>query len=166
MGRREPAIFSERQALRQWHARLVLAFPPAALVFIALRQIVWHKPWGSPPLSNGGLVFLTVLLVAVYFRLITVKLVTEVRAGEIDVGLRGLWKRRRIPLAEVSCAEVVTYDPVADFGGYGIRSGRGATAYIASGNQAVRLELAGGRKILIGSQDPVRLAGSIRERRA
>lgn len=156
-------IYSETQALRQWHARVVLAFPPAALVFITCRQILWHKPWGSPAVSNGGLVFLTVLLIAVYFRLITVRLVTEVREGEIAVGLRGLWKWRRIPLADVRSAEVVTYDPAADFGGYGIRSGRSATAYIASGNRGVELVLEGGRKILIGSQDPARLAGKIRE---
>jgi hypothetical protein len=164
MGQPGRTLFSEAQPLRQWHARVVLAFPPAALVFIACRQILWHKPWGSPPLSNGGLVFLTVFLLAVYFRLITVKLVTELRADEIDVGLRGLWKRRRIPLAAVRSVKAVTFDPVAEFGGYGIRSGRGATAYIASGNRAVELLLEGGRKVLIGSQDPELLAARIRDR--
>jgi len=153
-----PVLFSEKQAFQQWHTRVVLAFPPAALIFIACRQIFWHKPWGAPPLSNGGLVFLAVLLTAVYIRLITVKLVTELRTGELEVGLRGLWKRRRIPRAEIRSAKAVTYDPAADFGGYGIRSSRRGTAYIARGNRAVELQLASGQTILIGSQNPDELA--------
>jgi len=161
MGRDTPVLFHEEQAFRQWHARLVLAMPPAALVFVTLRQLVWHHPWGNPPVSNGGLLFLTVLLVLVYVRLITVRLVTDLRPAEIAVGLRGLWRKRSISLDQVRNARSVEYDPIRDFGGYGIRSGRGAQAYIASGNRAVELELRDGRKVLIGSQDPSRLAGSI-----
>jgi hypothetical protein len=162
---RDAVLFSEIQTLRNWHARILLAFPPAALVFIALRQTVWHKPWGNPPMSNGGVVFLAILLTAVYFRLVTVKLVTVVRAGEIEVGLRGLWKRRRIPLAQVRSADPVTYDAARDFGGYGIRTGSRGAGYVARGNRAVELTTTADRKILIGTQDPETLARKIREAR-
>lgn len=144
---------------------MVLAFPPAALLFITCRQILWHKPWGTPPLSNGGLIFLTVLLVMVYFRLITVKLVTRLRQHELSVGLRGLWRRRRIALEQIRSAAVVSFNPVVDFGGYGIRSGRRGKAYIARGNQAVELVLDGGQKVLIGSQNAAELAQKIAEAR-
>jgi len=162
---RDPILFSETQALRNWQARILLAFPPAAVIFIALRQMVWHKPWGNPPMSNGGVVFLAVLLTAVYFRLTTVKLVTVLRQSEIEVGLRGLWKRRRIPLAQVRSADPVTYDAAQDFGGYGIRTGRRGAAYIARGNRAVELTTTANRKIFIGTPDPENLARKIREAR-
>ena len=165
MAGRAQVLFSEAQSLKQWHTRIVLAFPPAAALFITLRQIVWHKPWGSPPTSDGGLIFLSVLLTAVYFRLITVKLITELRPREIAVGLHGLWKRRRIPLEQVESARAVTYDAVADFGGYGIRSGRRGTAYIARGNQAVELTLSGGRHVFLGSAQPAEWAQKIMEAR-
>jgi hypothetical protein len=165
VGRKEPILFSEVQSLRQWHVRVVLAFPPAAMLFVTLRQIVWHKPWGSPPMSNGGLVFLTILLLAVYFRLITVKLVTELRHGDLSVGLRGFWKLRRIPLDTVSSASAVTYDPVAEFGGYGIRSSRQRKAYIARGNSGVDLRLGSGERILVGSQFPAELARQIMDQK-
>ena len=165
MAHRESILFSETQALHNRHARILLAFPPAAALVIALRQIVWHKPWGQPPMSNGGLAFLTALLVAVYLRLVTVKLVTVLRPREIEVGLRGLWKRRRIPLEQIRSAEPVTYDAARDFGGYGIRSGRRGAAYIASGNRAVELVTAAGGKVLIGSADPEGLALRIRQAR-
>jgi hypothetical protein len=165
MDKPSPVFFHEEQAFRQWHARLVLAMPPAALIFITLRQVVWHRPWGTQPVSNGGLLFLSVLLVLVYLRLITVRLVTDLRPTEIAVGLRGLWRKRRIPLCQVRAASAVEYDPIRDFGGYGVRSGPRGRAYIARGNRGVELELQDGRKVLVGSQDPVRLAKCITERR-
>jgi hypothetical protein len=140
---------------------LALATPPAALVFVTCRQLVWHHPWGNPSVSNGGLLFLAILLVLVYVRLITVRLVTDLRPTEIAVGLRGLWRKRRISLNQVRTAKAVEYDPIRDFGGYGIRSGLRGQAYIASGSGGVELELRDGRKILIGSQDPARLAKQI-----
>ena len=136
---------------------LVLAMPPAALIFVTVRQLVWHHPWGTPAVSNGGLLFLAVLLVVVYVRLITVRLVTDLRPAEIAVGLRGLWRKRRIPLYQVRTARAVEYDPIRDFGGYGVRSGFRGQAYIARGNRGVELELQDGRKVLIGSQDAARL---------
>ena len=165
MSRREPVMFSETQSLRQWHARVVLALPPAAMVFITCRQVIWHKPWTRVPTSDGGLIFLSLLLIFVYLRLATVKLVTELRNRELAVGLRGLWKRRRIPLDEIRSAEVVTYDAVADFGGYGIRSGSRGSAYIARGNRAVELVVSDAKKVLIGSQIPADLARKIQEHR-
>ncbi|HLI86785.1 MAG TPA: hypothetical protein VKV17_22960 [Bryobacteraceae bacterium] len=154
------AVFHEVQRLRQWHIRIVLALPPAALLFITIRQVVFHHPWGEHPISNGGLIFLTVLLVAVYLRLITVRLVTNVSAGELAVGLRGLWKLRRVPLSAIRSAKPVEYSPL-DYGGYGIRSGPGGLAYIADGNRAVQLELRDGSKLLIGSQRAEELARAV-----
>jgi hypothetical protein len=82
---------------------------------VTVRQLVWHHPWGTPPVSNGELLFLTALLVLVYVRLITVHLGTDLEPTEIAVGLRG----------------------------------------------GVELELQDGRRILIGSQAPARLAKQI-----
>jgi len=163
MSRMEPFLYREVQGFRQWHTRIILAFPPASLLFVTARQVIFHKPWGSPPASDGGLIFLTVLLTAVYFRLVTVKLVIEIRGGELGVGLRGLWKRRRIPVRQIQTAEAVTFDPVADFGGYGIRSGRGGQAYIAQGNCGVALSLNDGQKVIIGSQSAPELRKRILE---
>ncbi|HYW41539.1 MAG TPA: hypothetical protein VE959_01700 [Bryobacteraceae bacterium] len=162
MAKSSPVLFHEEQAFRQWHTALVLAMPPAALLFVTTRQLVWHHPWGTPPVSNGGLLFLSVLLVSVYVRLMTVRLVTDLRPTEIAVGLRGLWRQRRISLDQVRTVKTIEYDPIRDFGGYGIRSGPWGQAYTARGTGGVELELQNGRKVLIGSQDPKRLAGQIK----
>jgi hypothetical protein len=56
----------------------------------------------------------------------------------------------------------VQYRPIADHGGWGIRSGRdGERALTARGNRGVRLVLADGTRLLIGSQRPEELAETI-----
>ena len=49
--------------------------------------------------------FSTLLSLLVYVRLITVRLVTDLRPAEIAVGLRGLWRKRKIPLDQVRAAK-------------------------------------------------------------
>ena len=159
-------LYSESQTFRNWRMRVALAVPPVAILVVACRQIFWHKAWTSPPLSNGDLIFLTVLLSAVYFRLNTVRLVTEVLPGEVLIRLRGIWKTRRIPAESIRSAAAIQYDPMADFGGYGIRSGRGGLAYIARGDRAVELQLQDGGTLFIGSQHADELSARIRERLA
>lgn len=114
-------------------------------------------------MSNGNIIFLTVLLLAVYIRLFTVRLFTRLTPAGLSIGLRGLWRVRRLPLRDIRSARVVQYDPRSDFGGYGIRSGARGLAYIAQGNRGVELELAEGGKLLIGSQRPDELAARITE---
>jgi hypothetical protein len=166
MSKRPQALYHETQSLRRWPVGLLLALPPAALIFITCRQIIFHHPWGNPPATNGGLLFLTILLTAVYARLMTVRLVTDLFSERLEVGLRGLWPKRKIPLETIRGAKPVEYDPVADSGGYGIRTGRLGQSYTARGTRGVHLELADGHKILIGSQNADALAQKIQELRA
>ena len=64
--------------------------------------------------------------------------------------------------ATIRRIEVVSYRPIADYGGWGIRSGRdGERVLNARGNRGVRLELADGTRLLIGSQRPEELAETI-----
>lgn len=161
MSRSEPVLFSETQPLRLWQVRAVLAIPPLVLLVICLRQTVWHKPWGSPPVANGDLIFLTAVACLVYLRLITVRLVTRLRAQDVEIRLKGLWKRKRIPLRDIRSAAVADYDPVARFGGYGIRTTRRGTAFLAGGNGAAELVMENGQHIVIGSRNPAELVRQI-----
>ncbi len=156
-------LFREKQSFRLVYARVALALPPLVLLVVTLRQVVWHHPWGNPPSSNGNLIFLTVLLLLVYLRLTTVRLVTELRPDRLSVAMKGFLRRMRVPVADIRTAVAVEYDPVAEYRGYGVRSGPRGQAYIASGNQAVQLELRDGRKLLIGSQQAKELARRIAE---
>lgn len=96
------------------------------------------------------------------------RVMTEVDDREIRVTF-GRWfpyYRRRIPLDRVRGARAVTYRPIRDAGGWGIRWGRfegHRCAFLnASGNRGVLLELDDGRWLIIGSGLPEALCGALR----
>jgi hypothetical protein len=155
-------LFHETQSFSQRRAAVALAIPPCGMLCLLIWQVILGHPWGKQPTSNVSVVFWTAFLWLLYVRLITVRLVTDVRTDELVVAMRGLWPARRIPLAGIQSAETVTFDAERDYGGYGIRSSRQGKAYIASGNRGVRLKLADGSTFLVGSQKPGELASLIK----
>jgi hypothetical protein len=157
-------VFYEKQRFPLRRIAVALAAPPCFMLGLLVWQVLLGHPWGRQPMSNANVVGWTIFLWIVYFRLITVRLVIEVRGGEVQdrellVGLRGLWRARRVPLGDIQSVETVTFDPQRDYGGYGIRSNRQGTACIASGKRGVRLKFAKGATLVIGSQRSEELAG-------
>jgi hypothetical protein len=151
-------LFFEKQSFPTRRIAVALAAPPCFMLGLLIWQVVLGHPWGKQPMSNGNVIGWTIFVWAVYFRLLTVRLVTEVRDAELVVRFRGLWRAKHVPLREVKSAETITFDPLRDYGGYGIRTTRQGKAYIAKGTQGVRLKLADGSMLVIGSQKPNDLA--------
>ena len=56
-----------------------------------------------------------------------------------------------IKIAEIEKIQAVTYSPIKDYGGWGIRRVYKGTAYNIKGNKGVRVELKNGNHILFGS---------------
>ena len=71
--------------------------------------------------------------------------------------------RRIVALDGIVRVEVVTYRPVRDYGGWGIRGNLGDDERVlnARGDRGVRIHLADGSRLLIGSQRPAELANAI-----
>ena len=156
-------LFHEEQSLRQPRLLILTAIPPVAMLLLAIWQVGLGHPWGKQPMSNGGIVGWTIFLWLIYFRLISVKLVTDVLPNELSVAMRGLWRSYRISLAAVQSVRVVTFDPVKEWGGYGIRSTARGKAFIARGNQAVELELKKGGVVLVSSNRSGELAQALEQ---
>ena len=161
-----PAVFHEAQAFRLTRVSLMVAIPPAAMSLLLIWQVILGHPWGKDPISNANVIAWTIFLWLVYIRLVTVRLVTDVRPGEVSVAMRGLWRSRRVPLTEIASAQIVQFDAARDWGGYGIRTTRRGTAYIAGGSRGVSLKLVKGGTLVIGSQCPEELLSAIHRQRA
>src|ERR1700722_7462792 len=104
-------LFHEEQSFRQTRLRILTAIPPVAMTLGAIWQVALGHRWGKQPLSDTGLVVWSIFLWLVYLRLMLVKLITEIRPGELRVRMRGLWRSIRIPLDKVNSASAVTFDP-------------------------------------------------------
>jgi hypothetical protein len=159
---RSHQLFYEAQRFTLGRTAVALAIPPCGMLGMLIWQVVLGHPWRKQPMSNANVIGWTVFLWIIYFRLITVRLVTEVRDSELLVSLRGFWRPRHIRLSDIRSAEIISYDPGRDYGGYGIRSTRREKAYIASGTRGVRLKLASGATVVVGSQRFEELAGILR----
>ena len=143
--------FFEEQRFQPLRTRLLLMAMPLFLTAVSIWQVGLKHPWGKQPMSNGSLIFWTVFLWLIYIRLMTVRIVTQVESGVLSVGLRGLWRMRRIPISEIKSAKLVSFDPIRDFGGYGVRSTSRGKAYVSSGTSGIRVELNNQDVLVIGS---------------
>jgi hypothetical protein len=159
-GKPEP-LFYEQQSFRQTRLRILTAIPPVALTLVAVWQIGLGHRWGKQPMSDAGLTIWSIFLWLVYLRLMRVKLITEIRPGELRVRMRGLFRSIRIPLDKVNSVTAVTFDPVRDWGGFGFRRTKKGTAYLAYGGEGVELKMTSGGTVLIGSRRATELAGAI-----
>ena len=159
-------LFYEEQRFTQPRLRILTAIPPVAMTLLSIWQVGLGHKWGKQPMSNASIIGWSVFLWLIYLRLITIKLITEVYAGELRIAMRGLWRSAKVDLSRVGSARQITFDPVADWGGYGIRHTQKGRAYIAEGTQGVELKMSTGGVIVIGSKrssDLSRAIGSQRD---
>jgi hypothetical protein len=144
------AVFREEQHF-DWRV-----YATISIVEVLTALALGHNQSWSGELVVGltmGMGFVVVIVFLLY-------MTTEVTPTDIRVWFGWFPTYRRvISLGSVRRIEVVTYRPIADYGFWGVRSGRdGERALIARGNRGVRLELTDGTRLLIGSQRPEVLA--------
>lgn len=80
---------------------------------------------------------------------------------EVSLGRVG-WIRKRIPYDRIVWIEPVTYRPLRDFGGWGVRGFGPRQAWTARGNRALVLHLDDGTQLYVGAEHPERLAERMR----
>lgn len=164
----------------------VAAFQPAAVVYreeqnfdwrvyalVALAEglvgltLAWFYQRGHAPAVGGPLHELALGLLAVAGLCVPplivvgfLRMTTEVTPTDLRVWFGWVPTYRRfVVIGTVHRIEVVSYRPLVDYGGWGIRAGRdGERVLNARGNRGVRIDLSDGTRLLIGSQRPEALA--------
>ncbi|GAC1472558.1 MAG: hypothetical protein NVSMB9_19890 [Isosphaeraceae bacterium] len=133
-------------------------------------QFVWLFQGGGAQVASGPLGVSTTALTAVFALSLPplvilglLRMTTEVTPTDLRVWFGWVPTYRRFyGIDAIKRIEVVTYRPLMDYGGWGIRIGRdGERVLNARGNRGVRLELTDGTRLLIGSQSPETLATAI-----
>jgi len=158
--------FRQVQRPRQIWVTVVILGIAALMWFTVIMQIGFGRTFGANPMPDKMAVVFW-LLFGIGFpgmwwfsRLIVVVDDNHVLISYVP------YIRREIPYAVIREARPLTYQPVADFAGWGIRMwfDRRRVAYSVSGNQGVELIMSDDRTVLIGSQEPQALADAINER--
>lgn len=169
-------LFHEEQRFRQpW--LLTILYGSMLLncgVFLhgVWRQIVLGRPWGDRPMSDlallvtGGTVLLFNAGIVYFFR--KMRLDVTVQGDGIHVRFVP-FVRRVIRFDEIEEARARDYNPLREYGGWGLRFGPSGTAYNMSGRRGVQLVLrqgkGRGRRLLLGSPRADELAEAIERAR-
>lgn len=157
----EKVLFTEEQRFTQkwiWFliigATLISVGPTLYGIF---SQEITGKPWGN------NLTETSILLLILFFELVVMGTITilfyKIRF-KVEINQDGLWfsyppllrKIHQIKKEEIERFEVRTYNPVLDYGGWGIKGSSKNKAYNVSGNTGLQLYMKNGSKILFGTQ--------------
>jgi hypothetical protein len=160
--RLEHEVSSRQQSGQPWaywesqNPRYVKWYMPVfGLGLIALGVTSWSDKWWAAMLALlGGAVVL--LVVSGGFRSRVTPNEFRLRAGYLGIPLL------KLGLDEITEVTTHEFSPLADFGGYGIRRNREMSAFFLQGTTGVKLATTAGKKYLIGSDHPERLAAVLR----
>lgn len=155
--------FREVQYMRQWWVTLIIAGTAALMWYGFIEQIIRNKPFGDHPAADWSVILFWAIF-GILFPLgwWSIRLIVEVRADHLRI-VYVPFMRRSIPYSEIMTATAITYHPLREFGGWGIRAWFGwrRIAYSVSGSRGVELSLNNGRAIVLGTQQPEQLASAI-----
>lgn len=163
---RQPA-FREIQRPHQWWVWIAIGAGTAALSWCAfLHQIAIGLPFGPEPAPD----WVVLLFWALFGVLLPVLFVTSHLTAEVhDDGLHVNYFpffRRRIAFADIASCKAVIYQPLAHYGGWGIRVNMdGSWVWSVSGDEGVQLVFRSGKRVLIGSRSAAAFAAAIETRR-
>jgi len=142
------------QPLAYWEVQNPVYSRVLAVVVPLLMVVVAATAWSEVPWLSVLIALIGIALALVYggFRTMVTREAVTVRMGML--GLRLL----RLKTADIASAELHSFAPLKDFGGYGIRFNKEMKAYFLKGDRGVKITTRAGKKFLIGSDKPERLA--------
>jgi hypothetical protein len=127
------------------------------VVVVTVVAVVFSRPGDALLLAIAPVV---VILVASLISLS--RLDVDVTDSGVTISFRYLWPTRRIAFADIVAVEVRRYNPLLEYGGWGVRLGPKGWGYMTGGDEGVQLRLRKGLPVLIGSRRPLELEAAIR----
>ena len=121
------------------------------------KQIIQGQEFGSNPMSDSGMIIGFILDLILFTSLFLLFGFAKLTMVIDDKGITYRFfpfhfKNRLILWDEIMRYEVIKYNPILDYGGWGVRIGGRGKAYNVSGNMGLLLYLKSGRPLLIGTQ--------------
>lgn len=159
------ALFREEQRFTQWWFWLLILACVSPAWYIWWRYLILRRPLEGEEMPDWALWLLWlavgVLLPAVFA---SMRLITVVRHDGVYVRFVPFhWRWVKIPAEQIRSVQARQYNPLLEYGGWGIRYGARGKAYNVSGNWGVELQFPNGRTLLIGSQRAEELEKAVRE---
>jgi len=154
-------IFREVQKIRETKFGMILfAVLLITSVLVLFGLLTKTDPDGVNLSEIVALVATMLFIFGFAYFAFTAKLVAEVRENELFIRFYPL-AGRTIDYKDITSCSAIKYNPIADYGGWGIRYGSSGKAYTISGGEGVQLALAQDKPLLLGSRRAAELANAI-----
>ncbi len=155
--------FKEEQKFNQWWLKLILYLSVLAalgpLYYGTIVQLSTGVPWGDKPASDTVLIVIdllvTLLMAGILWLIFGTKMITEIKNDGLHIRFKPFLRNEKVIQKEnIEKFDVVKYNPVTDYGGWGVKRGRKGNVINVSGNKGLYLVLKGGKKFMIGTARP------------
>ena len=156
-------VYKESQHFRQWWLWLIVLPGPLFLSWATITEL-FQATNGNESLGTFYVLalFTVVFGLALPVFLYRAGLETEVYDNALCLRFVPIHRNWQIfDFASITTSESVTYRPIRDYGGWGIRYGGPGKAYNVSGNKGALITFVGGKTLLIGSRHHEKLAAAI-----
>lgn len=169
MAQEAPQIyFQEVQRFREPWLWTLLGGSTLLTMGVAAWLIVWpiEGEEGIEPMALSWRILIAAVIVVGDLLLVSLIWIAKL---QVEVTSEGLFLRfvpfhrkvRKIPLDTTVAITPVEYQPIQQYGGWGLRKVRYGTAYNVRGNMGVRLDYDNDCHLLIGSQYPFELSDAL-----
>lgn len=154
---KQAEVYRETQYFRRSWALFILLGINAIIIYGIVAELVFDKPIGNTSGSFEAMLFVLFLMTAFTLLFVFMRLDTEIQHSGVYYRLYPFQRKfRGISKTIIRDAYVRKYNPIMEFGGWGIRvgwAGKGM-AYNVSGNMGLQIEYGSGKKILLGTRNP------------
>ncbi len=150
-------LFTEKQKFNQWWLWFLLIGINGFMAFAYFWQVAGNPPLGKSTTTDEDLLFslCITLLVALFLRVF--RLETQLKSDGVYVRFFPFRiSFKRYSWEEMAKCYIRQYNPISEYGGWGIRFGffGKGRALNVSGNMGLQLEFTDGKKLLIGTNKP------------
>ena len=152
-------LFSETQKFKQWWIWVILIGINGTILFGIYQQLFLDQQFSNKPMSAIGLIVTGIFISLLTIVFLLFKLETQIKEDGIYVRFFPIQRTYRYYSWEsISKCYVREYQPIIEYGGWGLRGFKKNRALNISGNIGLQLEFKDGKRLLIGTNKPKELS--------
>lgn len=142
-------LFSEQQFFRQWWIKLIFVLMYLPLFFITNQEEL--------SFSSSLILYSFIIVSTLWFFRLNLK--TFISQNDILVVFDFIiYKHKKtFNINDIQSLHIITYNPIMDCGGWGIKWWKNVRTYNVMGNIGLEIVLKNNKKYLIGTQEPKKL---------
>ncbi len=156
--------YTEIQRLR---TKWVLAIPLSLtilFIYAVIQQVILGIPFGAKPASNGVLIGLLLLLLALTGFFLSIRLSIKIDAAGIHYRFFPFHRKyASIPWHALSNVYIRDYRALFEYGGWGLKGRGNNNCITVSGGKGLQLVFQTGAKTLLGTRQPEKLTEALRQ---